>query len=293
MNNIEKAFSQITASESLKRRTADFVISRTQAQRKTQRVRLWCATAAVFILILGGFGFHTLNTTPVSYISIDVNPSIELTLNRFQRVLSATPYNQDGEAVLDDLNLEGKIYTDAIEELLAGQAFSSYATSDAALTFTVVSDQEGSLISGIQDCVDKTSFSAACKTSDPEAMARAHDNQLSFGKYRAFLELQQYDASVTPDQVRSMTMRQIYDLISQYSGAQVSPPGNGAGAGNQGSACSSQEDKNCQSRDSSGGNGGGQGPHGNNNKTSGSWGSGNGQGPLRNGTAGHTGKNSG
>lgn len=263
MNKIEKAFSQITASESLKRRTADYVISQSfskpQARQKNGRLRLWYAAASIALLLLlsGGLGFYFFNTVPVSYISIDVNPSIELALNRFQRVVSATPFNEDGEAALEALNLEGKTYTEAIEELLADQTFSSYLTPDAALTFTVASSQEEELLSGIQECLDKTAYSASCLISDSDTIAQAHENHLSFGKYRAYLELQQYDASITPDQVRSMTMRQIYDLISQYSGTEVSPPGKGQGAGAQGECQSA-----CESR--GGGNGSGQGSHASN-----------------------------
>ena len=45
---------------------------------------------------------------PVSYVSIDVNPSIELALNRFDRVVYAAAYNLEGEEILNGLSLKGK-----------------------------------------------------------------------------------------------------------------------------------------------------------------------------------------
>ena len=56
---------------------------------------------------------------------------------------------------------------------------------------------------------------ARCHTAQPEELEDAHDLGLSCGKYRAYLELYTLDPSITPDQVGSMTMREIRDLLAQ------------------------------------------------------------------------------
>ena len=56
---------------------------------------------------IGGYSYIQ---TPVSYVSIDVNPSVELTLNRVDRVISATAFNGDGEAVLEDSGERETVY---------------------------------------------------------------------------------------------------------------------------------------------------------------------------------------
>ena len=40
-------------------------------------------------------------------MSIDVNPSIELEVNRQEKVLRATPLNDDAQTILDGMKLEG------------------------------------------------------------------------------------------------------------------------------------------------------------------------------------------
>lgn len=47
-----------------------------------------------------------------------------------------------------------------------------------------------------------------------------HDAGVSFGKYRAYLILHDLDPSISLDDIRSMTMREIYDLIDSYDGNQ-------------------------------------------------------------------------
>lgn len=47
-------------------------------------------------------------------------------------------------------------------------------------------------------------------------MHEAHDAGVSFGKYRAYLILHDLNPSISLDDIRSMTMREIYDLVDSY-----------------------------------------------------------------------------
>lgn len=82
---------------------------RPQAARK--RASLWISMAAALLLIagVGSMAGHAYYT-PYAYVSIDVNPSIELTLNRFLRVLSISAVNDAGAEIVDDLNLRSLQY---------------------------------------------------------------------------------------------------------------------------------------------------------------------------------------
>ncbi|MEG1196718.1 MAG: hypothetical protein RSE58_14205, partial [Clostridia bacterium] len=57
--------------------------------------------ALVGALCVGAY----LCKTPTSYVSMDVNPSIEYTLNLFNRVLSVRAVNEDGAEILKEVNL--------------------------------------------------------------------------------------------------------------------------------------------------------------------------------------------
>ncbi len=45
--------------------------------------------------------------TPYSYVSIDINPSFEFSINRFDRVLNVKALNYDGEKVTDEIGVAG------------------------------------------------------------------------------------------------------------------------------------------------------------------------------------------
>ena len=74
-------------------------------------------SAAVCLLsfMIGG---HWLYFTPTARISIDVNPSIELEINRFDKVVSVDAYNDDGRELADSLEIRFMGYKEAVNQIL-------------------------------------------------------------------------------------------------------------------------------------------------------------------------------
>lgn len=78
---------------------------------------LAASAAAILILSVGTWAY----ASPYSYVSLDVNPSIEYVLNRFDRVLKVTAGNEDGEDILLEIkldNLKNRTISYAINETL-------------------------------------------------------------------------------------------------------------------------------------------------------------------------------
>ena len=75
-----------------------------QITRSSRKLIAWAAAAAALVLTCGtgALAYYT----PYSYVSLDVNPSIEFTLNRFDIVLCANPVNDDGQEILNGLPLD-------------------------------------------------------------------------------------------------------------------------------------------------------------------------------------------
>lgn len=58
------------------------------------------ASAAVVIAACGGVGSYTWSN-PISYVSLDINPSIAYSLNEFNRVIAVDGMNDEGAAIVD------------------------------------------------------------------------------------------------------------------------------------------------------------------------------------------------
>ncbi len=64
---------------------------------KTNKVALYLGVIVLLSAIFFGVNHFT---RPVGYLSIDVNPSIEMTFNRMNKVVELKGLNPEGEAIL-------------------------------------------------------------------------------------------------------------------------------------------------------------------------------------------------
>lgn len=232
-NKIFSAFDEIKADEKLKINTKECIKRKIQKQSEGETQRLkkfqyvnkrslkYVAVILCLLIFLGGGNIvYHMEKDAVTYISIDVNPSIELALNKFDKVISVKAYNEDGKKVLENLNIEGKDYEDAINIIVESKSMSGYLTENEALTFTVASkykNKESEIVENINNCNSCKKHKGISIEADMDKIKEAHDYGLSFGKYMAYLELKKYTDSVTTDDCKNMTMRDIRNLISQYS----------------------------------------------------------------------------
>ena len=60
--------------------------------------------ACLAVICTAAFGYH-LYRTPASYVYMDINPSVRLDLNCFERVIDVVALNEDAEALLSHLTM--------------------------------------------------------------------------------------------------------------------------------------------------------------------------------------------
>ncbi len=75
-------------------------------EKRAQPVKALLIAASLMLFLLGGTGLAA-DRLPFSYVSLDVNPSIEYTLNWFDRVISLRAVNEDAEITAMQLMEQG------------------------------------------------------------------------------------------------------------------------------------------------------------------------------------------
>lgn len=97
--------------------------------KKNRTTSRWAGIAAAVVLILGSaFGFSAYNTNHAvdATVSLDVNPSVEISANRHDRVLHVTANNTDGQIILGDMDFKGSSLEVAVNALIGSMVRNGY-----------------------------------------------------------------------------------------------------------------------------------------------------------------------
>lgn len=220
-NKIKSAFDEIHAEDALKEETLIFLDKKTQGYSRRHMLfsKSLTPVLACFFILLAGLGSYFSYFTPVAAISIDINPSVELEINMFDKVIGFSGYNADGIELTKSLKLKHMNYSDALEAIMANEKIVSSLSENNLLEITVTSSSDEKS-DKIQSCISsETNISSEhIHCSDNwENVSEAHSSGLSCGKYRAFLELQKILPDITAEEVSNLTMREIQDILEGRS----------------------------------------------------------------------------
>ena len=99
--------------------------------KEHKKIKKWVMTAAstaaaIGILTIGGYTYMQ----PVSYVSLDVNPSFAFCVNRFQKVVSVEAVNEDASSILDGMELKYESIENAVQQTIQKLIEKGYISND-------------------------------------------------------------------------------------------------------------------------------------------------------------------
>lgn len=200
----------------------EIILHRRKKRASINRITGIVAAAAAALVITGGIGGYAYYT-PYGTVSLDVNPSIEYTINRFDRVLDVTGINDDGDDILFGLDTKSLInrnietaIEDTIEQIDAEGYFSdedgNYVvltanTKEEAHTDTLLSNLDNNVKQ--RENLEPISF----KVSDDE-ITEAHSQGISPGKKMMVDRLE----GVSGEEIdrSEWNRRSVRDIVNEY-----------------------------------------------------------------------------
>ena len=104
------------------------IVMKEYRRTSRNRIRMLAATAACLALLLGGGALwgYQVNYSVDSTISLDVNPSIEITLNQKEKVLAVTPLNPEGQTVVGNMDFRGSSLDLTVNALIGSMVRNGY-----------------------------------------------------------------------------------------------------------------------------------------------------------------------
>lgn len=225
-NKIKAAFDSVHASEELKSKTRAFIAQNScnytlrKAPDRLKAIPVLAAAACIAVMVFAGIRLYF---TPTTHINIDINPSLDLGINLFDRVVSVEPLNEDGKKLIETLDIKFAVYDEALRRILGNKSVEALLSEDEIMTVTVISSnntsspQSSNILSAAKACASGYG-NVHCHSASFEQASAAQGLGMSYEKYLAYLELQALDPEITPEKIRNMTMREIRDLTTQLTG---------------------------------------------------------------------------
>lgn len=173
------------------------------------------AIAACLALVACPIGGVADFLRPVAYVGIDVNPSVELMLNRFDIVVGTHALNDDGQRALDEAPCMWRSFDDAARDL--DGAMRAIAGEVAVVEVSIDCDNESryaALAAQSNNCFG-CNGEAHCDRTNAEERQAAHNLGMGVAKYRAYQELQEAGVDISAEKCASMSMRELRDMLAK------------------------------------------------------------------------------
>lgn len=202
--------------------------------QRRMRGYVLAAAACFCVLLMGGgaYSYHVQNRIVESVIGIDVNPSIEISINKKQKVLSVQALNADGQEILADMDLTGTDLNVAVNAVVGSMVTHGYLDDlDNAILVTVSNDSvrkakelRATVVYDIEQTLEENQVQAVVYDQqvieDEEMTKLAQEYGISYGKAYFLKELIDQNPGLTMDDMASlssMTMEEIAAKITEDS----------------------------------------------------------------------------
>lgn len=181
---------------SMKERLADDTQKEfVRVKTRGRNLRTLISIAAAFVLMAGvGTVWRNIDRTVLAVVDLDVNPSIELSINSKQKVIEATPVNEEGRDMLEDMDLKGADVRVACNAIVGSMVMKGYLNDEAnSILLSVSSDDaakgheieeqlSGYISTHMSDSTITPAVLGQYVEGDDELKAFAAENGISTGK---------------------------------------------------------------------------------------------------------------
>ncbi|MFA7215782.1 MAG: anti-sigma factor domain-containing protein [Bacillota bacterium] len=181
--------------------------------------RRWAAVAAVLLIAIVLPAVATtvfLNNVVYAYVTLDINPSTEFSINGKERIIRVQPLNEEGAAVLEGSSLKGKDIEFGIEyfvERACELGFASAEDEGAVVATTVMEKEEDTALEErISATIDRTveenklNVKTGVLSATREIKEEADKAGVSAGKYLIALQASDDQLEVDIEDVKNSSI---------------------------------------------------------------------------------------
>lgn len=182
--------------------------------------------AVLFMVIISMSLFNKINITnnigygAVAVVSIDINPSLELQIDKANKVIKAIPINQDAKELLTNEKILGKYVEDVVVILIDKANKENYLNDEekSVLISTVILN-DNKKDENIENKIEKKlkeekkleNIDVFYVKGKKEDLKNAHKENVSIGKYEVFQKIKEKDNKVNLKNIKKMKVQEIIE----------------------------------------------------------------------------------
>jgi len=182
-----------------------------------KKIALALSVGVILSLAGGGYAYAK---TPVAYVSMDINPSVELGVNAFDNVVSVEAYNEDGEKILEGTDLVNADIEEAVSTVISNAISEGYIKEDglSAIEITTSTDKydvatelDKSLKEIAEETLNDNNVEAEIETQKVALVRRDEARKLGItpGKLNLIQKLQELDPTITVEDYKTSSVKDI------------------------------------------------------------------------------------
>lgn len=194
--------------------------------KTNKRKPLWkaalAAAAALVLLVGAGFAVNRIahkEAVPEAVVMIDVNPSIELTVGKEDRVLAARANNEDAVTVLEGMDLTGSSVNVAVNAVIGAMLRGGYLNELANSVLISVDSGSEEVCSRLRDVLSgdlkdllESGFAVLSQTideSDGSVGLLAEEYGVTLGKAQLISKLAQANPAYEPAALTALSINEL------------------------------------------------------------------------------------
>ena len=194
-----------------------------EAPKKKRRWAPLAVAAALVVMCCGAFGISSWRGANAvdSVVMLDVNPSLSMEVSAQERVLSVTPFNQDAETILGDMDLTGTDLDVAVNALIGSMLQNGYLSDIQNAILVSVENQDAAKSAQLQQHLTDTINSvfqggslegavlSQTVTESADLNALAQQYGISVGKASLIQEVIAQDSTLTFASLAPLSVNEI------------------------------------------------------------------------------------
>ncbi|NLD50493.1 MAG: anti-sigma factor domain-containing protein [Clostridiaceae bacterium] len=176
------------------------------------------SAAAVFLVIFYSLGLNFF-TNHFTYVSVDINPSLELAINRKNIVVESKPLNNEAKLLLENIVVEKLPVKDAIKNILdisKKEGFLDDANNSVLFSVTPESENDAgvdNILNSLKEVTETEGLHSEVIKATSDNRKIASEYGLSMGKYAVYTKANEKGLNITIEEIKNSRVSQILDKI--------------------------------------------------------------------------------